>query len=584
MPFFANLKSAKAIYSLAFTLLSLLLLTPSAPVLAGAGHAHGGGSEFQGGSESTGPIQVDAETAKQLEIKVEPVKRQRLAIGIKTTGQIETLPSKKVEVTTPIAGATVAELLVEPGASVTAGQPVAVLSSLGLVELRVNSQEKQAEGEADLQQAQADLKLAQENYEKYSQIAADEIAQAQTQLSFAQEKYDKDKQLADAGALPRRNSLESQTQLAQAKAELTKASSRREVIGAEAQLKRARSAVEVAQSRIRLSNATYQTRLQQLGNRANDKGLVTVAAPISGRVADREVTLGQSFEDAGGKLMTIVNDSRVYATANIYEKDLDKVKTGQRVSLKVASLPNRTFTGRIATIGSVVEGETRVVPVKAEIDNPGSVLKPGMFAELEVLTDQTSTATLAIPKLAVVEANNKQLVFVQNGNAFQPAEVTLGQMSGDWVEVKSGLSEGNLIVTQRAPQIYAQSLRGGSKKKAEGDEHGDEGGENHGVEETTRSAKSGLSLPWWLVIPASGGVAAAVIAAFWLGRRTYPRLVLAHEGAEETLPATHLSHERVVRGEFDPTHQAPSGIENNHHEPKPQIKKQKSGSQKHSDS
>ena len=525
MPFLANFKSAKAIYSLAFTLLGLLLLTPIAPVLAGGGHDHSGASEFQGGSEPTGSIQVDAETAKQLEIKVEPVKRQRLAIGIKTTGQIETLPSKKVEVTTPIPGATVAELLVEPGASVTAGQPVAVLSSLGLVELRVNSQEKRAEGEADLQQAQADLKLAQENYEKYSQIAAAEIAEAQTQLSFAQEKYDKDKQLVGAGALPRRNALESQTQLAQAKAELTKAFSRREVIEAEAQLKRARSAVEVAQSRIRLSNATYQTRLQQLGNRANDKGLVTVTAPISGKVADREVTLGQSFEDAGGKLMTIVNDSRVYATANIYEKDLNKVKTGQGVSLKMATLQGRTFTGQIATIGSVVEGETRVVPVKAELDNTEGLLKPGMFAELEVLTDRTQTAILAIPNSAVVEANGKKIVYVQSGNAYQTAEVTLGQTSGDMVEVKSGLFEGDLIVTQRAPQLYAQSLRGDSKSK-EGDAHDNAPAPS----KVTDSSKSGSQLPWWLVIPAGGGVVAIASFAFWVGRRTKPQLIPSSAG------------------------------------------------------
>lgn len=163
------------------------------------------------------------------------------------------------------------------------------------------------------------------------------------------------------------------------------------------------SAVEVAKSRISLSNATYETRLQQLGIRGNNQGLVTITAPISGRVADREVTLGQSFQDAGSKLMTIVNDSRVFATANIYEKDLERVRTGQQVIVRFAALPNRSFTGRIAVIGSVVVGETRVVPVKAEINNPNGVLKPGMFAELEVLTDQTSPAILAIPSAAVVE-------------------------------------------------------------------------------------------------------------------------------------------------------------------------------------
>ena len=518
-----HLQLSRPIRCVSFTLLSLLVLTAPAAVLAHGGH----GDEFQGGSEATqatGSIQVDAQAAKRLGIKVEPAHSQQLAVGIKTTGQIETLPSKKVEVTVPIPGKVV-ELLVEPGASVKAGQPVAVLAAPDLVELRVNGEEKRAEGEASLQQAQADLKLAQENYERQRQIAAADIKQARTEVEVAREKYSRDQELASAGALPRRQMLESQAHLREGEAQLVKASSRRDVLEAEAQVKRAQAAVEVAQSRIRLSDATYRTRLQQLGTVANDKGLVTVTAPISGTVSDRVVTLGQSFQDAGGKLMTIVNDNRVYATANIYEKDLDKVKTGQRAIAKVASLPNRTFSGRIATIGAVVEGETRVVPVKAELDNAGGVLKPGMFAELEVLTDRAATAILAIPSSAVVEANGKKQVYVQNGNAFQPVEVTLGQTSGDMVEVKTGLFEGDLIVTQRAPQLYAQSLRGSSTAKA--NEAHDEA---PAPSQATDSNKSSSQLPWWLVIPAGGGVAAIAAGSFWLGRRTKPQLLPATAG------------------------------------------------------
>ncbi|MBW4686759.1 MAG: efflux RND transporter periplasmic adaptor subunit [Komarekiella atlantica HA4396-MV6] len=510
MPNSARFQPIVTMYCVSGTLVSLLLLTSPVVVLAHSGH----GNEFQGESEATpttGSIQVDTQTAQRLGIKVEPVKSQRLAIGIKTTGQIETLPSKQVEVTTPIAGAKVVELLVEPGALVKQGQPVAVLSSLGLVELRVNSQEKLAQGQADLQQALADLKLAQQNRDRYQQITDSEIAQAQSQVAYAQEKYDKDQALAAQGALPRRNALESQTQLAQAKAELTKANSRREVIEAENQLKRAQASVNVAKSRINLSNSTYKTRLQQLGIRGNAKGLVTVTSPISGKVADREVTLGQTFEDAGGKLMTIVNDNQVFATANIYEKDLDKVRTGQQVSVKIASVPNRTFTGQIAVINSVVAGETQVVPVKAEIDNPGGVLKPGMFAELEVLINQTSSAILAIPSAAVVEANNKKVVYIQNGSAYQSVEVTLGQTSGDTVEVKSGLFEGDMIVTQRAPQLYAQSLRGGGKAEGQGSK---EVGEKEAV--------SNSSLPWWVGV--GGGTVLATVAfiagIFWASRRS----------------------------------------------------------------
>jgi cobalt-zinc-cadmium efflux system membrane fusion protein len=510
------------------TLLSLVLLATPATVLAHGGH----GEDFHGETEASpasDAIQVDAETAEQLGIKVEPVNRQRLAEGIKTTGQIETLPNKQVEVTVPISKATVVELLVAPGAQVKAGQPVAVVAAPDLVELRVESQEKRAEAEANVQQAQADLKLAQQNLERQRQIAAADIEQARTELEVAQEQYDRDLDLVNAGAIPRRQMLESQAHLAEGKAELAKAASRREVLEAEAQLKRAQSAVEVAQSRLRLSDDTYQTRLQQIGTKANAKGLVTVTAPISGRVADREVTLGQSFEDAGGKLMTIVNDSQVFATANIYEKDIDKVKTGQRVSVKVASLTDRTFSGRITVIGSAVEGETRVVPVKAELDNPGGVLKPGMFAELEVLTNRTPTAILVIPSSAVVDTNGKKQVYVQNGNAYQPVEVTLGQTSGDMVEVKSGLFEGDLIVTQRATQLYAQSLRDGSKASV--GEH-QSGEAKEAPSPASDSANNKEQLPWWLVIPVGGAIAASTFWAgtLWAGRRSKSHLAPTSAG------------------------------------------------------
>lgn len=505
-------KSSIVIRCVSETLLLLVVLSVPTVVLAHGGH----GDEFQGGGEATQTsrsIQVDPQTAKQLGIKVEPIKRQQLAVGIKTTGQIETLPSQRVEVTSPISESQVIDLLVEPGAVVNKGQPVAIVTSPDLVTLRVDSLTKRAEAEADLKKAEADLKQAQQNYEKYLQIDAAEIAQAQSQVGYAQEKYDKDKQLMDAGAIPRRTALESQTQLAEAKAKLVTANSRKDVIDALAKLKTAQSSVELAKSKLQLSNTAYQTRLSQLGTRANTRGLVTVTSPIDGRVADREATIGQAFKDAGGKLMTIVNDSRVFATANIFEKDLSKVSKGQKVRLKVTSMPNQTFTGRIAVIGSVVESETRVIPVKAEIDNPSGVLKPGMFAELEVLTDKTSSLILAIPNAAVVDANGKKIVYVQSGDAYQPAEVSLGQTSGDVVEVKSGLFEGDMIVTVRAPQLYAQSLRSGSKPKE--DEH------TEAPINATEAKTPNLPVPLWLVGVLGGTLIATI--AFIVGRRTKPQ-------------------------------------------------------------
>ncbi|HEY9845725.1 MAG TPA: efflux RND transporter periplasmic adaptor subunit [Candidatus Caenarcaniphilales bacterium] len=475
--------------------------------------AHGGhGNEFQGGHKATrtqqGAIKVDAETAKRLGIKVEPVTRKQLTTRLKTTGQIEPLPNQQVEVTTPVPG-TLVKLLAAPGKFVSAGQALAVLSSPELAELRVSSLEKGAEAEADVQEAQADLRLAQQNYERQRQLAAADLRQARTQSALAQERYGKDRQLAAAGALPRRQAFESRAQLAEAKAVEARVASQGDVLEAAAQLKRAQSALGVAQSRTRLNSAAYEARLEQLGARANPDGTLTIKAPISGKVAEREATPGESFEEAGEPLMTILNDKAVLATANIYEKDLARVKVDQRVQVKVASLPSRTFEGRIIFIGAAVEGETRVVPVKAQLDNSRGQLKPGLFAELEVLTAQTSSV-LTVSSSAVVDANGKPTVFVQNGDAYQPVEVTPGQTSEGFIEIKRGLFPGDLVVTQRAPQLYAQSLRGGSATEAEEAE----------ASEATSAKTKGVQLPWWLTLFVGGAIAAG---GFWAGRRTQRR-------------------------------------------------------------
>lgn len=508
-----------------------LLLLPTAPqVFAHAGH----GDEFQSSehTSSTNAVEVDTETAKRIGLKVEPVTRQSLAFGVQATGQIEASPNRRVEVTNPVGG-TVVKLLVEPGQRVEAGQSLAVITSGELAELRVQALENSAERQGDVQQAQADLRLARQNYEQQQQIALSAIEQARTEFRVAQEQYERDKELAEQGAIARREFLESEAHLAEAKKALTEAESRLEVLAAQTELERTQTSVEVAQSRAQLSTGTYQTRLQQLGAEANADGTITVKAPISGTIADRTVTLGQSAQDAGAVLMTIVDDRTVLATANIYEKDLNQVSQGQRVRVTVSSLPERVFEGRITTIGSVVDGDSRVVPVKAELDNPDGALKPGLFAELEVLTDRTTEPVLAIPRSAIVEANERQLVFVQNGNTFEPVEVTLGRMAGELVEVESGLFDGDLIVTQRASQLYAQSLRGGNPAASEA------------ADATTEKDAGAEGMSWWMLVLSGSAIAATTFAAglWWAGRRPRHALVgHAGENGSDPIPEFYPSN------------------------------------------
>ncbi|MCY7323404.1 MAG: efflux RND transporter periplasmic adaptor subunit [Phormidesmis sp. CAN_BIN36] len=452
-------------------------------------------------------IRVDAEAATRMGIKVEPVARQRLKIAIKTTGQIEPLPDQKVLVTAPIQGRIV-QLLAKPGSSVNAGQVVALLSSPELAQLRVEAISKRDEAEAGLQQARADLQLAQQNYERQRLQAIAELKQAQTQVALVQERYDRNRELQAAGAITRRQVQESQTELSAAQATLTKAQSRLGELEATAQLSRSQAGVSVAQSRVRLSSAAYDAQLSQLKATANADGLVQVTAPISGRVVDRPITPGETVtvEAASKPIMTLINDDRVLASGNVYEKDLDKVKTGQRVRVIVKSLPNRSFEGRIADIGTVIEGTTRVVPVKAELNNSNQSLKSGMFAELEILTEQSSTSVMAIPNSAIVNKEGKTIVFVQQADSYHPVEVTLGQQSGNWVEVKQGLKDGDRIVTEGVTLLAGQSAEG-SGTVADNDDKPKQ------VDNVQTNEFRDL---WWLTFPVGGAIA----FAFWAGRRS----------------------------------------------------------------
>ncbi|MBJ7898535.1 MAG: efflux RND transporter periplasmic adaptor subunit [Cyanobacteria bacterium RI_101] len=475
--------------------------------------AHGGhGDEFHQSesAQSAQGLTVDQDTIRRLDIQVEPLQSRYLDTGLRTTGQIENLPQQRVEVTTPVGGKLL-KLLVNPGDAVRAGQPVAIMTSAELAELRTTALDRLNSALAAIEKAQADLQLARENYRQQQQVAQSEIAEARIAKEFAQERYNRDRELEENGALPRRQLLESEVALAQAKADLVKVQGRLPVSEAATQIKRAQAALNAAQKQAKLSEETYQTRLRQLGTNARADSAIIVKAPMGGVILDpastpeHEIKVGESRQDAGEPIFTIINSQQVQVSANIYEKDLSKIRQRQAIRGWVSSSPNKTFRGSINQVGSVVEGDNRIVAVKATLNNPDGQLKPGLFVELEVLTDRTSTPVLAVPSSAIVKTNDQQnLVFVQNGNVFEPITVTLGQVSGDWVEITDGLFAGDLVVTQRANQLYAQSLRG---KPVEQEK----------AEDSTEITASTFVLPIspsWL-LPLGGTVVAAGL--FWAG-------------------------------------------------------------------
>jgi membrane fusion protein, heavy metal efflux system len=628
-------------FAKSIALLSLLSIWASfsPAVFSHGGHSHGNefGGEAQAGSKE---VTIDAATAQSLGIKTAPVQRQKLPIEILATGQIELLPNQKVEITSPIEGK-ILQLLVQPGAKVKAGQAVATMTSPELGDLRVAAQEKKNESTASLQQAQAELQLAQEGYRRIEQIAQADRQQALSQLAVAQARLTREKQLVKGGSLvqvaktnyqrqqqiskaeigaaqyavnfaaeryqvdlksaangigTRRQALESQArlaetravlakalnqpgliqaeselrkaenelplrelreaekQVAEAKGQLAKAVNQKALIEADSQLRKAKSAILAAQTRQNLSAATYNSRVAQLGNSEN--GVITVKSPIDGTVADRDITTGQSVPEAGAKIMTVINDQQVFATANIYERDLAKVKLGQEAKVKVG---NETLTGTVSRIGSAIDTQSRVVPVQVALSNEGN-MKPGMFAELRLITDDSTELIVAVPSAAIVEVDGRKLVYVQNGTSYQPVTVELGQTIGDFVEVKSGLFVGDDVVNQRALQLYSQSL------KVPADNH------NHDHGEVKAAQPTGIKMPFnllWLALPViiaagSGGawwwfkrnknkndngvVEPEVLEAEIVSERSHPIWQQSHKVAEHNIPTYDVDAEPIKSG------------------------------------
>jgi RND family efflux transporter MFP subunit len=172
-----------------------------------------------------------------------------------------------------------------------------------------------------------------------------------------------------------------------------------------------------------------------------------VAAPMSGFVIEKNVVAGQMV-DAGMKLYRIADLGIVWVIAQVYEQDLPFVQLGQEAVVKVASMPDREFRGRVTFVYPTLDEKTRTAKVRLEFENPGYYLKPGMFVSAQIQAELEDSALL-VPDEAVLRSGDKNTVFVALARGrFEARDVTLGVAAEDsMIQVSSGLSAGERVVT-----------------------------------------------------------------------------------------------------------------------------------------
>jgi Cu(I)/Ag(I) efflux system membrane fusion protein len=182
---------------------------------------------------------------------------------------------------------------------------------------------------------------------------------------------------------------------------------------------------------------------------------LTLRSPVTGTVLERGVSEGQ-YVGADTPLFTVVDLSRVWVLADLYELDLERVRVGDRARFTADALPQRPFEGTVRFIYPTVSAETRTIKARLELANPNGLLRPGLYGRVRV--ESQARPTLVVPSEAVVHTGQHDYVFLARaGGMFEPRLVTVGHEGGDRVEVLSGLAAGDTVVSSASFLIDSES-------------------------------------------------------------------------------------------------------------------------------
>lgn len=357
-----------------------------------------------------------SQSAADKAIETEIVTAAPISGVVAATGKL-LVPEDRTAVIGPVNEGRIVKLYAGQGSKVRKGQKLAELES------------------ADIDQAEADYLKALADSENAKRSAAAEI-------KLAQQTYDRTKALYEKTVVPGKN-----LQSAEHDLEVAKATAENNAASTKATLTAARRHLLI----LGISDAA----IDALGTKQGLAATFALNSPIDGVVVERNATIGATV-GTDANVFKIIDTSRVWVDANVFEKDLSRVRVGQGVKLTVTAFPGTTFSGKVIFVNSVVDPDSRTVKVRTEVPNPDGRLKPDMFANVEIITDVNGTA-ISVPQSAVLEDEGKSIVFVAEGNGYQQRQVQLGIKNGDRVEIVDGLNSGDRVVTKGNYLLLQQS-------------------------------------------------------------------------------------------------------------------------------
>jgi membrane fusion protein, multidrug efflux system len=213
----------------------------------------------------------------------------------------------------------------------------------------------------------------------------------------------------------------------------------------------------VSQSELDQAEATFQ---QAKANADAIQAIIdkkTIRAPFAGKLGIRQVNLGE-YVDAGKPIVPLQSLTPVYADFSLPQQDLAQIKTGMVVRISLDAYTNKQFQGTLTAVNPNLDESTRMVRLQATLDNGDQLLRPGMFARIDVVLPNVDDV-LVIPATAVLSAPYGDSVYViqegtnapvgTNGPGLVAKQqfVRVGRARGDFISVESGLKDGDRVVS-----------------------------------------------------------------------------------------------------------------------------------------
>jgi multidrug efflux pump subunit AcrA (membrane-fusion protein) len=368
-------------------------------------------------------------------VQVSPVTRQNLTYFLVASGDIS--PLMQVDLSPKVSGY-LEKIFVEMGDSVRQGQVIAQIDRAEFVQ-------KVREVEAKVAQAKA----AADEIEAGTR--SEDIRQAEEAVKQAQSRYDNAKaQRERMEALFKKQIISKKdfdnadtecvvcdAQLAsnQERLKQLKEGSRLEVKeGSRARLKEMEAIL--AQEQIRLQNTQ-------------------IVAPFAGEIIRRYVDNGALISQST-PVVTLIHLETLKVVANVLEKDIALIKIGMKAKILTEAYPEKPFEGTVVRINKALDLATRTLQAEINIPNPGHLLKPGMFAKVEMILKEKPDA-LTVPREAVLKEEEKEFVFAVDGNQAFRKPVVTGIERESLIEIVEGVKEGDKIVIRGQESLKDRS-------------------------------------------------------------------------------------------------------------------------------